>query len=139
MMHDESTLSEEELFRRIAMFLFASPPEEEVDDILREAGYDPDEIGVVFQSLAEEALASSPLNWRNNTAEMNEARSRLRAMELSLPSDRPSLLERIHTLMERLGSRSQTLAVQYRNLHDVSDADLRTLLADLEHLEEEER
>lgn len=139
MKQDESPLSEEELLRRMAGFLCASPSEEETDGILRQAGYDPDEVAEMFRSLAHQALAHSPLNWRNRTAAMVEARDKLRATEQSLPNDRSGMLERIHALVARLGTRSRSLAVQYRNLDDVSDSDLRSLLADLEHLEKEDQ
>lgn len=139
MKKDSCSPTEEELLQGIARFLNAPPDEEEIDDILREEGYDPDELAERFRALAKEALANSPYNWRNRGTELEEARRRLRADEDSLPSDRCGLIERIRELVKSLGPRAQALSVQYRDLENVTDTDLRSLLADLQHLENEDK
>ncbi len=51
---------------------------EEIEASLRDAGYDPDEIGTRMKAAAEQALVSSPLNWRSRAQqELEEERARL--------------------------------------------------------------
>jgi hypothetical protein len=57
-------------------FLLETP--DEVDAILREAGYDPDQVAAEMQTLAERAWDHSPLNWRNRVRqEMGQQRAKL--------------------------------------------------------------
>jgi len=56
----------EDLVRAFADLFDEIEPEtpEEIDAVLREAGYDPDEVGARMEAVAERALVDSPLNWR---------------------------------------------------------------------------
>ena len=59
--------TEEELVHANADLFNEVEPEtpEEIDAVLREGGHDPDSIAARMKSIAECALARSPLNWRN--------------------------------------------------------------------------
>lgn len=110
---------------------------EEIDATLREAGYDPDQVGARMAAAAERAIAQSPLNWRNRARQEREAAERkLSGFDSRAPQRRNDLLAEIRRLGDLLGPR-QAVAVQYRNLDDIPDGDLESLLADLQYLEAE--
>lgn len=50
---------------------------EEVNVLLREAGYDPEQIAAKIKAAAERGLSESPLNWRNKTQELEADKKRL--------------------------------------------------------------
>ena len=70
--------TEEELVHANADLFNEVEPEtpEEIDAVLREGGHDPDSIAARMKSIAERALARSPLNWRNRAQLELEAEER---------------------------------------------------------------
>lgn len=108
----------------------------EIDETLREAGYDPDVVGSRFKEIADRAIAESPANWRNKARqEIDEEKMRLAAFKPSLSGDRVSLIEAIQGLLASRQTNNATLAAAYhRNLEEATDEDLASLLAELKYL-----
>lgn len=108
---------------------------EEVDAILQEAGFDPDKVGSEIKAVAERALKESPLNWRERAQEMEDAKVRLTAFTLAIPTSRSDIINAIKELVAKLGSGKSELAMaQYRNFENASDEDLASLLRQLQYL-----
>ncbi len=131
--------TERELIEALADLFEEIPPEtgEEADEVLRDAGLDPELVAKNMREFAEGVLAKSPLNWRNRAEhERAEAKRRLRGFESSMPSDRQGLLAEVSTLLERVRCQHQGLvAVEFRQFEESSEEDLRSLLAELRYLE----
>lgn len=112
---------------------------EEINAILRDAGYDPDQVARQMKAVAERALKESPLNWRERTQEMEDAKSRLIAFTSALPTSRAEIINAIKELVAKLGSGKSELAMaQYRNFESASDEDLASLLRQLQYLSAQE-
>lgn len=110
---------------------------EEIDAVLREAGYDPDEIGVRMKAAAEKALTESPLNWRSRAPkELENERTRIGQVRTTLPGNRAGIIEAIKWLIEQGGNQ---VAYAYRNLEAMTGEDLASLLSDLEYLASQKR
>jgi hypothetical protein len=128
----------EELIRAFADLFDEIEPETpaEIDAMLREAGYDPDEIGAQMKAVAEQALANSPLNWRNRAPqEMAEEQARFDKAESTSPRNRTDMIKAIQQL---LAGRSEQALAHFRNLESASDDDLASMLAELEFLASQE-
>ena len=105
---------------------------EEVDAELREAGYDPEEVGARMQAVAERALAESPWNWRSQARkELENERARLESTATLVPQDKAALIEAIQKLMSRFGGQ---VSYAYRSLETETVEDLVGLLEELEYL-----
>lgn len=107
---------------------------EEVDEILREAGFDPEHLGKEMADFARHVSASSPLDWRNKRADIEQAKSQLRASSTQnqmTRTQKEQLLQQLLLDQDRLD-----MAVAYRNYKEMSDHDLDSLLADVEYLRE---
>jgi len=107
---------------------------DDTDEVLIEAGYNPDEIGRKFQTVANKALEKSPHNWRNRArVEHEEAKSTFRNTSQTnntrLP--RSELLEKIYNL---LSQEKLNIASVYRNLTTETDEDLESFLRQLEYI-----
>jgi len=112
---------------------------EEINAILREAGYDPDQVARQMKAVAERALRESPFNWRERAQEMEDAKSRLIAFAPALPTNRAEIINAIKELVAKLGSGKSELAMaQYRNLESASDEDLASLLRQMRYLAAQE-
>ena len=104
-------------------------PDTETDknEILREAGHDPDEVGRNTAIFVDGLIRSS----RKVIAERTKtgfAEFQARMEQLELPNTRPSLIEAIQNLFTQHGPE---LSAQYRNFEDQTDDDLRELLREL--------
>jgi hypothetical protein len=114
---------------------------EEIDEELRVAGLDPQEVGARIAAIAEEAYRRSPLNWRQRAhAERIEAEGRLREHSRSRPREpRHELVRQIDAIVARSPGMLDVPRVQahFRNFDSATDEDLADLLAELEFLEEE--
>jgi hypothetical protein len=111
--------------------------EQELDEILHEAGYDPSEVAIKAQTVIEDALANSPLNWRNRAQqELEETRTRFQQMEINTPSDRVELLEAIQQILDQLGGTHKQALAHFRNFESTSDEDLASMLVELRFLAE---
>lgn len=110
----------------------------DVDEELKTLGYDPHAVKIRYQELASQAIASSPLDWRNRAGnEIAKAREKLGLM--SNPElralDKPSLVESIRQTLKRLGYSDPSLVpAQYRNFEQATESDLASLLQHLEYL-----
>jgi phage gp29-like protein len=129
----------EDLVRAFADLFDAAAPEmpDEIEKELREAGYDPAEVGDRMQAAAEQALARSPLNWRSRAqAELDDARDRITNFTGQALSDRDEIISAIKQLASLLGD---DMSYAYRNLEAETDEDLASLLAELEFLASQQR
>ena len=124
----------EDLVRAFASLFDELEPEtpEEIDTVLREAGFDPDELGARMKAAAERALNDSPLNWRSRAQrELEDERARIASTTPDLLRSRKDIIDAIKQLVGQLGNQ---VAYAHRNLESASDEDLASLLADLEYL-----
>jgi len=133
--------TDRELVEAFEHLLYDHEPEtpEEVDAFLRSEGLDPETIVANGRAFVQKALASSPLNWRSHVSERQTAKEELAAHEVSPTLSRDDLLATVKKLLSGLSPQqiAQT-GVRYRNLEEVTDDDLRSLLAELEYLNREE-
>ncbi len=122
----------EDLVRAFADLFDEIEPEtpDEIDAVIREAGFDPDEMEARIRAATEQALARSPLNWRNRTSQELES-ERDRVARAVRPGDRAGLIEAIKALTRQV---SGQIAYAYRNLESMTDEDLAGLLSNLEYL-----
>ncbi len=127
--------TDEELIQILADLFDEVEPEgpEEIDEALREFGYDPEALATRMRQVAEQAMKKSPLNWRNQAAMLETERARLAVHAPKIRANREDMLASIGQLFARLDE-SQAQAVAYRNLENASDEDLASLLAELEYL-----
>lgn len=129
--------TEEELVHAFADLFNEVEPEtpEEIDAVLREGGHDPDTIAARMKSIAERALARSPLNWRNRAQREVEAeRSKLDKVTPIVRRGRGEMITAIQQLLSRLQAHQLAPAHAYRNFDQATDEDLASLLAELEYL-----
>jgi len=107
---------------------------DEIDAFLRELGFDPVEVGANIRGLAEEALASSPLNWRVQAArELEAERARFDNLTGAKKLSRSEILAQMQALLSRVGA-EHGLVTAHRNLEEASDEDLASLLDELLYL-----
>ncbi len=123
-----------ELVRAFADLFDEVVPEtaEEIDAELRAAGYNPEEIGASMQIAAQQALAQSPLNWRNRAKrELEGERARIDKFTRPMLRGRAELIAAIRQVLAQSGGH---MAYAHRNLELETDEDLATLLEELEYL-----
>ena len=109
---------------------------EEIDAVLLEAGYDPNEIAARMRAVAVQTIAESPLNWRNQTDALEEERIRLASLPSALLPSREDLIAGIESILARLPTvRRRTVMAYHRNLDEATNEDLASLLAELQYLE----
>jgi hypothetical protein len=129
--------TEEELVHAYADLFNEVEPEtpEEIDAVLREGGHDPDSIAARMKSIAERALARSPLNWRNRAQQELEAEKRkLDSVTPIVRRRRGEMITAIQQLLSRLHAHQLAPTHAYRNFDQATDDDLASLLAELEYL-----
>ena len=127
----------DDLVRAFADLFDEVEPEtsEEIDTVLREAGYDPDEVAVQIRSAAEQALASSPLNWRIRAQEeLENERARFERIAMTSLDDREDIISAIQRLLAQLGNRARPACTHFRNFESATYEDLASLLSELEYL-----
>lgn len=118
-----------ELFNEIDL---GSP--DEINAELRELGYDPDSFAKQMESIAKESLAKSPHNWRNKGTELEEKRQKLAAsVSDAVLQTRDHTIAAIQRLLEQIGE-TKLVTAHYRNLEEITDEDLTSLLAEIEFL-----
>lgn len=104
---------------------------EDVDDFLRESGYDPEKVGARMQVVAKKALENSPLNWRNRAGhELRQVRDRLENFVPGLKEGRTEIITAIQELMVQ----HRLATTNFRNLEEATEEDLASLLCELEFL-----
>ena len=136
--------TEQDLIDLLAQLLDIDDPDEsaeQVDEELRAAGLDPDEIGAKMAASAEDAYRSSPLNWRQRAREQRaEAKARLgRRAGIGQFRSRGDIVRDINALVAQSPFLRDAPRVQahFRNFDTATDEDLADLLAELEFLAEE--
>jgi hypothetical protein len=109
---------------------------EEVDMILVEAGYDPDEVAEHMNAIARQAMLNSPLSWRKRAQkELQEERARLEGLGGPPVKGRLEIVAAIQELIRRMGGEHHELVrAHFRNLEQATDDDLASLLRELEYL-----
>lgn len=132
--------TEEEVFNAfLELFdLIAPEIEIEVDDILRENGYDPVQLAAQAESVFNEALKNSPLDWRNRARQEIDTKKAMMAQSQSKPKGtRSEIIAAIQAIQQKRGL---AVSAHFRNLdlEKISDTDLNEILADLEYLESED-
>jgi hypothetical protein len=106
--------------------------QEEVDEVLRITGHNPDEVAVKMQAAAEQAFADAMHRWRQETAKkLQKERSRIASFESPPVYGRASMISAIIRLDAQVGGQ---VALAHRNLESETDESLASLLHHLEYL-----
>ncbi len=130
--------TDEELVRVFDHLFDQTEPQtpEEIDAVLREAGYDPDEVAARMYEVAQRALVESPLNWRTRAgAQQAEAVAQLKRFLSTARGNRTEILAGIEQVLAQLAPKQrESLTAQFRSLDHVTEADLASLLGELECL-----
>ncbi|MFN8469035.1 MAG: hypothetical protein U0X20_25990 [Caldilineaceae bacterium] len=106
---------------------------EEANAILKSAGYDPDATARRLLSAIDQALASSPMNWRNQQQQMAKARERMNSMRKWRYTSKADLEAAVQELLS-LVPRSQAVVAHYRSFQELAAEDLDTWLDELAFL-----
>jgi len=131
-----------ELIERVGELFDAVPPEgqAEAEEVLREAGLDPDAVGDRLAQFAKATLASSPLNWRQRAkAERENALAQFDKDRTEQPRAASDLKVQITSILARqpqLGA-LPTVRVHLHKFEHASSKDLESLLAELQFLEQQ--
>lgn len=115
--------------------LFDEIPEpdsqEDVLTYLSEAGYDFEKLKLEGLAYINELISS---NWRfADSREINEAAAEIDELPLRTTWDRGQLIAAIKKLSAALSSSSTQLSLEFRNLNELTDTDLATVLQELEY------
>lgn len=113
------------------------PPEtpEEVDSVLREAGFDPKKVAAEMKDLAEKVLRQSPLDWRNQGPELEAEKKHVAKFSIRIPQTRDELMEAIGKAISSVkGQEFEVMRVHHRDFENATDEDLASLLRELEYL-----
>ena len=133
----------EDLVNALADLFDEVDPEtpEEVDTILVEAGYDPNEIAAHMNATARQAMLESPLSWRNRALKgIQGEQARLEGLDNPLAKGRIEIVAAIHDLIRRMGVEQYKLVgARFRNLEKSTEEDLASLLRDLEYLVDQQQ
>lgn len=106
----------------------------DVDKVLTDAGYKPDEMGKRFQVVANQSMAKSPHNWRNRAhiAQQRAKEDYLRTIPVEKRfRSRAEIIDAIYSLISQ---QKLNVAFAHRNFSDQTDDDLESLLNQLEYL-----
>lgn len=127
---DEVIKALDELFEEIEF------EDSELDELLVELGYDPNLLVSTIESIVQNELAKSPLNWRNQHNRLEEERHRLESKHSNSFLGRQEIISAIQNLLGRLNVNQQQAFAHYRNLEHASDDDLASLYSELQFLAE---
>lgn len=109
---------------------------EEIDNELLSIGLNPDEMDERIENIVRDALARSPFNWRvKERVKIEEERRRYRQVEQQERLSRADIVYQIQQLFSKHGGQ---FAAAHRNLNEVSDEDLASLLSQLKFLSDAE-
>ena len=109
-------------------------PPYDVDQILTEAGYKPDEEGKKFQAVANKSAANSPHNWRNRAHNAHEGAKADYLKKNSVAKTHRSRSELIDAINTLLSQQNLKIAFAHRNFSDQTAEDLESLLKQLEYI-----
>ena len=129
-----------DLIRALLGLFNAVEPEtpDEVEGVLREAGYDPDDVASRMAAAASQSLAEASSLLRSRTRrQIDDAKSRRATMQPPRRT-RAEMLAAVDKMMTRLGGQNAlSVRAHYRNLETARDEDLASLLTDLEYLSDQ--
>jgi hypothetical protein len=109
-------------------------PEYDIDQLLTEAGFNPDEVGRKFQATANRSIAESPNNWRQSANVAHEQSKEEYFRTRPSPKSSRSRNEIIDAINALLSQQDLKVAFAHRNLSEQTDDDLENLLSQLEYL-----
>lgn len=134
----KSPATDEELVNAFTDLFNEVEPEtdDEIDAVLRQAGYDPEAVAVRIRQAADRAIEKSSLNWRSRfSAELETEKTRLATIPSGIRMNREEILEAIRNKFAKLGGKTNQFGFAHRNFDMASDDDLRSLLSELDYLE----
>jgi len=124
----------EELVRAFADLFDEVDPgtPEEVDEILRVTGHNPDEVAAKMKAAAEQAFDNAMQRWRQQTLdELQEERARIAKFKPTPARGRADIISVIRHLNTQFGGQ---VTLAHRNLEAETDESLASLLHHLEYL-----
>jgi hypothetical protein len=107
---------------------------EDVDQILRSAGYDPEQTGQEMQAVANQAMSTSPHNWRVR-AYRDRERAREEYLQFRCEKTKRTRADLLGEIQSLIAKNNLQVASAYRNLDAQTDEDLEGILLQLEYLE----
>ncbi len=131
-----------ELIERVGELFDALLPEglAEAEEVLREAGLDPDAVGNRLAQFAKATLASSSLNWRQRAkVERENALAQFDKYRTRQPRAVSDLKKQIASILARQPHLESlpTVRAHFHKLDHASSKDLESLLTELEFLEKQ--
>lgn len=113
---------------------------EEAEEIIRQAGVDPEEWKNEMYAMVQGMLRESPLNWRNvKKEELTKKIKELENIPKRLDKTKEELQELIQNRLDDLNLSLQQAPAAYRNREELTKEDLASLLQELEYQLREER
>jgi hypothetical protein len=109
-------------------------PSYDANQLLTEAGFNPDEVGKKFQNIANQSMAESPHNWRNRAHVAHKNAKEEYQKTKSVQKTKNSRTELIEAISALLSQHNLRVSFAHRNLTDQSDEDLESLLHQLEFI-----
>ena len=112
---------------------------EEAEEIIREAGIDPEKWKNEMYAMAQSQIRESPLNWRNvNKEEITKRIKKLESIPKQLDKTKDELQELIQDRLNQLNLSPRQAPAAYRNREELTKEDLASLLQELEYRLREE-
>ncbi len=105
---------------------------EEAEQILRAAGYTPSTVRTNARNLVNQALATSPLNWRNQKSAITKLKEQIIQKSGKFLS-RLDMEAKVKELLSLIPP-SQLVATHFRDFKEMTDADLASWIEDLSML-----
>src|SRR5258706_11847768 len=90
----------------------------DVDQILTDAGYKPDEVGNKFQAIADQSAAKSPNNWRNRAHNAHEDAKADFLKKKSIAKTSRSRSELMDAINALLSQQNLNIAFAHRNFNN---------------------
>jgi hypothetical protein len=111
----------------------------DVDQVLKSVGYSPEEVGKKYLSVARQAMGKSPHNWRHQAAiDLAKAKESFN-QSAPISKTRRTRSELIGAISSLISEQRLKVAPAFRNLTDLTDDDLESLLRQLEYLVKQKR
>lgn len=102
---------------------------EEVENIIRAAGIDPDDYATKTRNLAQNTLEEEARQ------RIDVARQKYDSEKSTIIGERQTVIQTIREMMARLSNQQRAAFAYHRNLESESDSDLQSLLDDLSYLD----
>lgn len=135
---DKKDKSEQEVLHAFAD-LFDEVLDEDIEDVdtaLQALGYDPATIEKKMKNVAEQALARSPLDWRNRARQgIQREQERLASFSAHFGQARAQVKQQIAELLEQAKRvHGEEAVAHFRNLEELTDEDLADVAEELMYL-----